>query len=52
MILQVMPIIVPHSSNGGSYVNVPEWLTISLFVLLILVVLAMLILLIKIIFDW
>lgn len=52
MILQIMPIIIPHTSNGGGYVNVPEWLQISLFVLLILVVLALLILLIKLIFEW
>ena len=52
MLLQIMPIIVPHTSNGGSYVNVPEWLQITLFVLLILVVLVMLFLLIKLIFEW
>lgn len=52
MLLQIMPIIVPHMSNSGSCANVPQWLVTSIFVLLALVVLAMLILLIRIIFDF
>ena len=51
MLLQIMPIIVPHISNSGRCVNVPQWLVTSLFVLLALVVLALLILLIRMIFD-
>lgn len=58
MILQVLPIIIPHTSpiiiphtsNDGSYANLPWLVEISLWVLLGLLLLATLVLLIKLIF--
>ena len=52
MILQVLPVIIPHTSNGGSCANLPQWIEIGLWVLLGLILLALLILLIKLIFDF
>lgn len=52
-ILQVMPIIVPHTSNGGgSCIEIPQWLVISIFILIGLILLAILIMLIRMIFDF
>ena len=50
-ILQVMPIIVPHTSSSGC-LNIPEWLGISLLILLGLILLVILIGLIRMIFDF
>lgn len=52
MILQVLPIIIPHTSNDGSCANLPWLVEIGLWVLLGLILLAMLVLLIKLIFDF
>lgn len=52
MILQVLPIIVPHTSDVGSCINLPQWVEIGLWVLLGLLLLALLVLLIKLIFDF
>lgn len=49
MIPQIMPII---TSESKCYVDAPQWLIISLFVLLGLILLVILILLIKMIFDF
>lgn len=51
-ILQVMPIIIPHTSNGGSCIEIPQWLAVTIFVLIALVLLVILITLIKMIFDF
>lgn len=50
-ILQVMPIIVPHTSDGiCSCAEIPQWLEIGIFGLIGLLLLVALIMLIKIIF--
>ena len=51
-ILQVMPIIIPHTSRDSSCLNIPEWLGIGLLILLGLILLAILIGLIRMIFDF
>lgn len=51
-ILQVMPVIVPHTSNGGGCPAIPQWLGITIFVLIALILLVMLIFLIRMIFDF
>lgn len=51
-VLQVMPIIVPHTSNGGGCSAIPQWLGITVFVLIALILLVILIILIKMIFDF
>lgn len=52
MILQVMPIIVPHTSSSSGCLNIPEWLGIGLLILLGLILLVILIGLIRMIFDF
>lgn len=52
MILQVLPIIIPYTSDGCNCASLPQWLGISLWVLLGLILLALLVLVIKLIFDF
>lgn len=51
-ILQVIPIIVPHTSSGGSCIEMPQWLGIIIGVLIALSLLVILIMLIRMIFDF
>ena len=51
-ILQVMPIIVSHASSSYGCLNIPEWLVISLLILIGLMLLVILIGLIRMIFDF
>lgn len=51
-ILQVMPIIIPYTSNGGSCIEIPQWLEVTIFVLITLVLLVILIMLIRMLFDF
>ena len=50
-ILQVMPIIVPHTNNGGCS-TIPQWLGITVFVLIALILLVILVMLIRMVFDF
>ncbi len=53
MILQVMPIIIPHRINSiSSCLDIPEWLGIGLLILLGLILLVILIGLIRMTFDF
>ena len=51
--LQVMPVIIPHTSNGGgSCLNIPEWLVIPFWVIILLILVVILITLIRMLFDF
>ena len=51
--LQVMPVIIPHTSNsGGSCSNIPEWFMIPFWIIIILILVVILITLIRMLFDF
>lgn len=51
MILQVLPIIIPHTNDGCNCASLPQWVEIGVWIFVGLTLLGSVILLIKLIFD-